>query len=227
MSQRTCTIPECEKPGRSRGWCSKHYERWKRHGNPYATAHRATCTVKDCTNRHKARGFCRLHYDRWATHSDPEMSLINRAKNIEHSISMRSKLSGNCLEWTGTKDSKGYGMIHLEGGKQYIHRYIWVKTRGPIPAGIHIDHICHNVACFNIEHLRLATPSQNLRNRSGATANSTSGFRNVHKSGKRWVVVVVKDKKHYNYGHFDDVNEAAEVAHIARQELYGEYAGKG
>lgn len=36
MSERTCSIPECAKPARSRGWCSMHYTRWKRHGDPHA-----------------------------------------------------------------------------------------------------------------------------------------------------------------------------------------------
>lgn len=29
-----CSIPYCSKPHVSRGWCSSHYLRWKRHGDP-------------------------------------------------------------------------------------------------------------------------------------------------------------------------------------------------
>lgn len=34
MAKRTCSIDECEGPVWARGWCSKHYYRWIRHGNP-------------------------------------------------------------------------------------------------------------------------------------------------------------------------------------------------
>jgi hypothetical protein len=29
-----CSIVDCEKRARNRGWCSAHYERWRRHGDP-------------------------------------------------------------------------------------------------------------------------------------------------------------------------------------------------
>jgi lambda repressor-like predicted transcriptional regulator len=31
---RVCTIDGCDKLVRARGWCSKHYQRWQRHGDP-------------------------------------------------------------------------------------------------------------------------------------------------------------------------------------------------
>lgn len=31
---RTCSIEGCDKPARARGWCTKHYQRWKKHGDP-------------------------------------------------------------------------------------------------------------------------------------------------------------------------------------------------
>lgn len=31
-----CSIPDCDNPARARGWCTKHYQRWKHHGDPQA-----------------------------------------------------------------------------------------------------------------------------------------------------------------------------------------------
>lgn len=31
-----CSIPDCGKPARTRGWCNAHYHRWQRHGDPVA-----------------------------------------------------------------------------------------------------------------------------------------------------------------------------------------------
>jgi len=33
----TCTVPRCETKVEARGWCSKHYQRWYKHGNPNTT----------------------------------------------------------------------------------------------------------------------------------------------------------------------------------------------
>jgi hypothetical protein len=34
----TCTIAGCEKAARRRGWCTAHYTRWRRHGDPLGGA---------------------------------------------------------------------------------------------------------------------------------------------------------------------------------------------
>lgn len=36
MSGRLCTIPDCEKREFARGWCTTHWRRWSRHGDPLA-----------------------------------------------------------------------------------------------------------------------------------------------------------------------------------------------
>lgn len=34
MTDRECSIEGCEKPVDAKGWCSAHWARWKRHGDP-------------------------------------------------------------------------------------------------------------------------------------------------------------------------------------------------
>ena len=34
------------------------------------------------------------------------------------------------------------------------HRYAWEQQHGAIPEGYEIDHMCHNRACCNIDHLQ-------------------------------------------------------------------------
>lgn len=36
MVPKICSIPECENKSLARGWCSRHWQRWKRHGSPTA-----------------------------------------------------------------------------------------------------------------------------------------------------------------------------------------------
>ena len=34
MADRLCVIAGCDRPLRARGWCTLHYQRWQRHGDP-------------------------------------------------------------------------------------------------------------------------------------------------------------------------------------------------
>lgn len=36
MVQRTCSIEGCEEKHAARGWCSTHYQGWRKHGDPLA-----------------------------------------------------------------------------------------------------------------------------------------------------------------------------------------------
>lgn len=36
LAERICTVPDCAGKAQVRGWCCRHYERWKRHGDPEA-----------------------------------------------------------------------------------------------------------------------------------------------------------------------------------------------
>lgn len=36
----TCNIDGCDKPHEARGWCNRHYNRWRKFGDPLGTAYR-------------------------------------------------------------------------------------------------------------------------------------------------------------------------------------------
>lgn len=41
-----------------------------------------------------------------------------------------------------------------------FHRLVWEKTKGTIPEGYEIDHLCRNRACCNIKHLQMLEGSE-------------------------------------------------------------------
>ena len=49
-----CEIKGCEQGVFARGWCSKHYTRWQRHGDPLVTTRRPPSTA-DATEKHCPR----------------------------------------------------------------------------------------------------------------------------------------------------------------------------
>lgn len=70
---KKCAIRGCAQPSRKRGWCNKHYTRWRTHGDPTIRKNReqGPCLIKGCPSTSIGRGWCRKHYTRWRTYGDP------------------------------------------------------------------------------------------------------------------------------------------------------------
>jgi len=81
-------------------------------------------------------------------------------RHYERSIADRIEV-GDCWEWTGYRDTAGYGKVGINGVTQLIHRVVWEALVGPIPAGLDLDHLCRNPKCCNPDHLEPVTPGEN------------------------------------------------------------------
>lgn len=68
-----CSIVECIRPVKTRGWCQMHYFRWRRHGDPEGRlpSGRKWCATVGCMaliGAMSTTGVCKKHYDqllRW------------------------------------------------------------------------------------------------------------------------------------------------------------------
>lgn len=72
-----------------------------------------------------------------------------------------------CLNWTGPTVHNGYGRLQLSmaGGKRTrirAHRLAYELARGPIPAGMEVDHLCRNRRCCNPDHMEIVTREENI-----------------------------------------------------------------
>lgn len=72
-----------------------------------------------------------------------------------------------CWPWLASvSGSLGYGQMGAGGSKMIrCHKYCWLRTRGPIPAGLCVLHNCDNPRCVNPRHLYLGTLKQNAQDR--------------------------------------------------------------
>lgn len=185
-----------------------------------------TCSIGDCNAKAITRGWCKRHYTRWIRHGDAEHD-PGIAASPEAAFAMRTERVNGCLLWVGAKTPGGYGAFRQEGTFYYAHRYAWQRANGEIPEGSMIDHACHNRACVEIAHLRLATNAQNARNRSGANSGRDlpRGVTQL-KDGRGFRAQVSKNGRTHNLGVYSTPDEAARVADGFRVETFGEYAGR-
>lgn len=81
-----------------------------------------------------------------------------------------------CIEWIGGLNGVGYGQFYVgrdsydQTGKGYAHRWSYEHHVGPIPPGMHLDHLCRNRSCVNPEHLEPVTIRENLLRGETSTA---------------------------------------------------------
>ena len=81
----------------------------------------------------------------------------------------RIDLSG-CWTWQAAQTGKGYGGTWFRGKRYRAHRLLYELLRGPIPAGMTIDHLCRNRLCVNPEHCEIVTMRENTLRGIGPSA---------------------------------------------------------
>lgn len=70
-----------------------------------------------------------------------------------------------CWLWTGATYPNGYGHFKRPNLRKTVsaHRGFYELLRGPIPAGLDLDHLCRVRCCVNPAHLEPVTRRENLR----------------------------------------------------------------
>lgn len=108
---RRCTVAECEAQGRTKGLCSTHYTRFRKHGDPLADVPPLVrykgrlCKVEDCHEVARTRDYCPPHYHRFMKYGDP-------LANIKPPV-------GDCAIDYCERPAKSRGWCH-----KHYHRWI-------------------------------------------------------------------------------------------------------
>ena len=74
----------------------------------------------------------------------------------------------SCWEWEAHRQPSGYGQFSENQVVVYAHRWAYERFVGPIPEGMHLDHLCRNTRCVNPNHLEPVTQAENNRRAAAA-----------------------------------------------------------
>lgn len=124
---QTCTIEDCEKPQRARGWCVTHYWRWSQHGDPRKLVKlppNDVCDAPDCEKPADSGRHCGMHRARLTRLGSLDLPPKRQRRTHSHGyLILRAK--GH-----PTANSRGFA---------YEHRVALYDAIGP---GAHPCHWC-------------------------------------------------------------------------------------
>lgn len=132
------------------------------------------CDHPSCDRPHFAKGWCTGHYGRMRRGADMNKPFGKRPL-IDRFLEKTRATSSGCIEWTASTNGVGYGMFFVDwdGGRNFkmlAHRWYYEYARGPIPEGLHLDHLCRNPICVNPDHLEAVTQRENTLRGIGVAA---------------------------------------------------------
>jgi len=171
QSLRICSLEDCTGEVKARGFCNKHYERFRKAGTTdrppnYQVANTDPCRVDGCERPPTRRlAWCEMHYyrNRRDGSAGERAPRVFRPISKEDTLWERVEVTGFCWNWTGYLNRAGYGRFMHEGRMQLSHRVSYETLVASIPEGLVIDHLCRNPRCVNPDHLEPVTKAENTR----------------------------------------------------------------
>jgi hypothetical protein len=138
-----------------------------------------TCSVENCALPVRCKGLCGAHYQR-ARLGRPLTGAVTPKKRAPLAQRFWAKVqkTETCWLWTGMRDLQGYGYVGRggrAGGNAAAYRVAYELVVGPIPDGLHIDHLCRNPPCVNPDHLEAVTQRENNRRAALAVTHCPQG----------------------------------------------------
>ena len=119
--------------------------------------------------------------------------------------------------------AKDYWYVRVCGKKVLAHRLVWALYYGEWPDKP-IDHINMDRHDNRIVNLRLASVTENNRNRP-RQSNNTSGYKGVtfHKSSQKYQAKIMADKVCHSLGYYHSARDAADAYCRAAKALHGDF----
>jgi hypothetical protein len=180
---RICKVEGCESvAAQKHPMCPKHRARLYRHGTTDGPVRRR-CRVVGCERKHCANDLCAFHYRRVQRYGVPDKPAQPdlRERLLAHiDVQEMGYVSPCWLSTYAINRHTGYTGIRLDAPARKIemtHRAAYELFVGPIPDGLHIDHLCRVRHCCNPEHLEPVTMLENFKRGREAVAREKAVHR--------------------------------------------------
>lgn len=201
---KKCKIEGCINKYHAKGYCKKHYKRYKKHGN---------ATKRTIYDKNEIIKFDK-HY---------VMFLYNKnCKKVAETIFDSNIDEIKKHKWHLTHF--GYVVSDIGNDKIiFLHKIV----NDNIPKNKQCDHIDGNKLNNLKSNLRLVSPSQNSINKRIRSDNK-SGRVGVcwAKNIKKWHAEMRLDGKHLSLGYYNDFEDAVKARQQAELKYHGEYSPK-
>jgi len=211
---KVCSLKNCDNKYHAKGYCQKHYLRFKTHGVVNPIKEKRFCDVDGCGKKHLSKGFCPLHYQRFLRHGDPLIVLDSTKHGLcytdEYKIWEGIKKRCKHKEQHRYKNYAGRGIKICDEWKNNFIAFL--KYVGPRPSKEHsIDRIDvnGNYEPGNVRWADKFTQARNTRKQK----NNTSGIRGVsYEKGKnRYRAYISFESKRIFLGTFKNLDDAVKA----------------
>lgn len=151
----------------------------------------AECLMGQCNKPARGRGLCGTHYHYARRHN--ELPALKPGPDPVETFWSRVDQTGGpeaCWPWTRAINGNGYGSLSWQNKSATAYRVAYELTHGPVPEGMHLDHLCHtndetcrggktcpHRRCANPAHLE---PVTNLVNVMRGRSPHASAARQTH-----------------------------------------------
>lgn len=127
-----CSIEGCTKPLSCKGWCTMHYCRWRRHGDPLFVQQKKSkqiCKINGCDKLSVSRGLCSGHYHKLLRYGDPVYN------PYEHRSRKKCKINGcDRISFSLGLCSRHYQINRWEASHERIHAVHGIYKEHPYEA---------------------------------------------------------------------------------------------
>lgn len=162
MTERICSIEGCGRKHYGRGWCERHWRRWRTTGSTDLQPRplRPTgCAIDGCDKPRAAREWCKTHYDRWYRHGDPNVVLPPHQWSNWRGGKTHTG-NGYIMVLIRPEDPLYDGMVLADGRYVLEHRLVMARHLGrPLLPDETVHHVNGNKTDNRLENLELWSKS--------------------------------------------------------------------